>query len=210
MLQALTKVLARCCDESWFIEAIVEPTKHDCANPIQAFQLLNAYCSLDLTVQADAPQASAYTAAPRTRGAGRFASAQGHPAAPGPLRRLTRPRARAVTLVAAKTAGEKDLKTPAQQAAFLQKNWLAVAACGIPCSFGRKRFLMATGAKSDEKKLDAALVSAGLGELPEPRGLCGTKTKVQVGGRFCEVHISKNRMDIRPSDEKSNRTRPSD
>ena len=60
MLQALTKVLARYCDESWFIEAIVAPTKHDCANPIQAFQLLNAYCSLDLTVQADAPQASAY------------------------------------------------------------------------------------------------------------------------------------------------------
>lgn len=60
MLQALTKVLARYCDESWFIEAIVAPTKHDCANPIQAFQLLNAYCSLDLTKQEDAPQASAY------------------------------------------------------------------------------------------------------------------------------------------------------
>ena len=126
------------------------------------------------------------------------------------MHRLTTPRARAVTLVAAKTAGEKDLKTPAQQAAFLQKNWLAVAACGIPCSFGRKRFLMATGAKSDEKKLDAALVSAGLGELPEPRGLCGTKTKVQVSGRVFKVHISKNKMYIRPSDKKSNRTRPSD
>ena len=67
MLQALTKVLARYCDESWFIEAIVTPTKHDCANPIQAFQLLNAYCSLDLTVQADAPQASAYSRALNAR-----------------------------------------------------------------------------------------------------------------------------------------------
>lgn len=128
------------------------------------------------------------------------------------MRRLTAPRARAVTLVAAKTAGEKDLKTTAEQAAFLQKNWLAVAVCGIPCNFGRKRFLMATGAKPDEKKLDAALVSAGLGELPEPHGLCGTKTKVQVSGRVLEVNISKNKMDIRDKgeDKKSNHTRPSD
>lgn len=41
-------MLSRHCTEDWFVKALVSPTKHQSDNPIQAFQMLHAYCSLEV------------------------------------------------------------------------------------------------------------------------------------------------------------------
>jgi len=57
MLRGLVKVLSRHCTEDWFVKALVSPTKHQSDNPIQAFQMLHAYCSLEVRDNCDAPAA---------------------------------------------------------------------------------------------------------------------------------------------------------